>query len=58
MPAALVAGVADPFNMSDEDISKVRDRLAQQRELLRFYYSDNTTLAQSIAAAAIAAEVL
>jgi spermidine/putrescine transport system substrate-binding protein len=55
VPAALVAGVADPFNMSDEDISKVRDRLAQQRELLRFYYSDNTTLAQSIAAGEVVA---
>lgn len=55
VPAALVAGVADPFNMNDEDIAKVRDRLAQQRELVRFYYGDNTSLAQSIASGEVVA---
>ncbi len=55
IPAALVAGVADPFNMEDEDIAKVHDLLREQRELVRFYYSDNTSLAQSIAAGEVVA---
>ena len=55
IPAALVAGVEDPFNMDDEDIAKVRERLADQRDLLRFYYGDNTTLAQAIASGEVVA---
>jgi spermidine/putrescine transport system substrate-binding protein len=47
--AALVAGVADPYNMTDEDLAKVKDLLAKQKPLLRFYWSDNTTMEQALA---------
>jgi len=47
--AALVAGVADPYNMTDEDLAKIKDLLAKQKPLLRFYWSDNTTMEQALA---------
>jgi spermidine/putrescine-binding protein len=55
MPAALIAGVADPFNMTDEEISTVGDMLREQRELLRFYWNDQTSLMQDIASGEIVA---
>ncbi len=53
--AAIVAGIADPFNMSDADIAAVRARLTEQRPLLRYYWTDATTLEQSMAAGEIVA---
>ena len=55
IPAALVSGIANPFDMNDEQIEQVRSRLKEQRDLLRFYYGDNTTLAQSIASGEVVA---
>lgn len=55
VPAALVSGIANPFNMNDEQIEQVKSRLVEQRDLLRFYYGDNTTLAQSIASGEVVA---
>lgn len=53
--AAMVEGIADPFNMSDAEIAAVRGRLAEQQPLLRYYWGDNTTLEQSIASGEIVA---
>ena len=53
--AALVAGVADPYNMTDDDIAKVKDLLAKQKPLLRFYWSDNTTMEQALASGELVA---
>jgi spermidine/putrescine transport system substrate-binding protein len=55
IPAALVLGIANPFDMNDEQIEQVKSRLKEQRDLLRFYYGDNTTLAQSIASGEVVA---
>jgi spermidine/putrescine transport system substrate-binding protein len=55
IPAAMVSGIANPFNMNDEQIEQVKSRLVEQRDLLRFYYGDNTTLAQSIASGEVVA---
>jgi spermidine/putrescine transport system substrate-binding protein len=55
IPAALVSGIANPFNMNDEQIEQVKSRLTEQRDLLRFYYGDNTTLAQAIASGEVVA---
>jgi spermidine/putrescine transport system substrate-binding protein len=55
IPAALVLGIANPFNMNDEQIEQVKSRLTEQRDLLRFYYGDNTTLAQAIASGEVVA---
>jgi spermidine/putrescine transport system substrate-binding protein len=53
--AALVAGVDDPYDMSDEEIRKVADVLRKQRPLLRFYWSDNTTMEQALATGEVVA---
>ena len=55
IPAALVSGIANPFDMNDEQVEQVKSRLVEQRDLLRFYYGDNTTLAQSIASGEVVA---
>jgi len=52
--AAIYAGV-DPYNMSDEDLKKVRELLRKQRPLIRFYASDETTIEQALAAGEIVA---
>jgi spermidine/putrescine transport system substrate-binding protein len=52
---ALVAGIRDPYNMSDEDISKVKALLIKQKPLLRFYWSDSTALEQAIASGEVVA---
>jgi len=38
--AALLTGVADPFNATDDEIARIRAKLEAQRPLLRFYWSD------------------
>jgi spermidine/putrescine transport system substrate-binding protein len=51
----LLAGVADPYNMTDDDIAKVRDLLIKQKPLLRFYWNDSTTLEQAMATGEVVA---
>lgn len=53
--AALVAGVADPYDMTDEELAEVKDLLAKQKPLLRFYWSDNTTMEQALASGELVA---
>jgi spermidine/putrescine transport system substrate-binding protein len=55
--AALVAGVPkdDLYHMSDEQLAKVAEALRKQRPLLRFYWSDNTTMEQALATGEIVA---
>jgi len=48
MMAALVAGVADPFDMSDADLARVQALLANQKPLLKFYWSDDTVIKEAI----------
>ena len=55
MPAALIAGVKDPFDMTDEEITTVSDMLREQRSLLRFLWSDQTSLMQDLASGEIVA---
>jgi spermidine/putrescine transport system substrate-binding protein len=51
----LLAGVADPYEMTDEDIAKVRELLIKQKPLLRFYWSDSTVLEQAMATGEVVA---
>ncbi|MDE0045404.1 MAG: extracellular solute-binding protein [bacterium] len=53
--AAIVAGVDDPFNMTDDDIAKCRALLTEQRPLLRYYWSDATSMEQSMATGEVVA---
>lgn len=48
MMAALVAGVGDPFDMSDADLARVQALLASQKPLLKFYWSDDTVIKEAI----------
>lgn len=52
--AAIHTGV-DAYNMSDDDIAKVRAALAEQRPLLRFYSADPTSIGQALASGELVA---
>lgn len=51
----LLVGVADPYNMTDDDIAMVKAKLEEQKPLLRFYWSDTTQLEQGLASGEIVA---
>ena len=53
--AALVAGVTDPFDPSDEDVERVGEVLRKQRDLLRFYWTDQTAIEQALASGEVVA---
>lgn len=52
---ALVLGIKDPFNATDEEIAAIKKKLQEQRPLIRFYWSDPTQLEQAIASGEIIA---
>lgn len=47
--AALVAGVKDPFRMTDEELAGVKELLVKQRDVLRFWWTEQSSVEQSIA---------
>ena len=47
--AALLIGIEDPFNMSDDEIEQIRAKLVEQRELLRFYWTSDSDMEQAVA---------
>lgn len=53
--AALVQGVKDPFAMTDEEIGAIRKLLTEQRPLLRFYWTDQTSIEQGLASGELVA---
>jgi spermidine/putrescine transport system substrate-binding protein len=53
--AAVVAGAADPFNMTDEEMAQAKDLLIKQKPLLRFYWDTNTTIEQGLASGELVA---
>jgi spermidine/putrescine transport system substrate-binding protein len=53
--AEIVAGVKDPFNPTDEEIARTGELLRKQRDLLRFYWSDPTTIEQGLASGELVA---
>jgi spermidine/putrescine transport system substrate-binding protein len=53
--AALVAGVANPFDMTDAELAKVRDLLVKQKALLRFYWNDQSEAEQALASGEVVA---
>lgn len=52
--AAIYAGI-DPYNMGPEELEEVMRLLREQRPLIRFYASDETTIEQALAAGEIVA---
>lgn len=53
--AALVAGAKDPFNMTDDELAKVKELLIKQKALLRFYWNDPTEAEQALASGEVVA---
>ncbi len=54
---ALSLGIMDPFHATDEEVARIRAKLIEQRELLRFYWSDPTELEQAVASGEVVAAV-
>ncbi|MDH3690773.1 MAG: extracellular solute-binding protein [Gammaproteobacteria bacterium] len=53
--AALVTGVKDPFAMTEEELAKVRELMNTQRDYLRFYWTDQTSVEQGLASGELVA---
>ncbi len=53
--AALIMGYDNIFSLTDEQLEKVRETVIKQRNLLRFYWSDNTEIDQALASGEIVA---
>jgi spermidine/putrescine transport system substrate-binding protein len=51
----LLVGAKNPYAMTDDELKKVKDKLAAQKPLVRFYWSDNTVLEQGLASGEIVA---
>jgi spermidine/putrescine transport system substrate-binding protein len=47
--AALTLGVSDPFNMTDEELTAVRELMVKQKDMLRYYWTDQTAVEQGLA---------
>ena len=55
MVAAIYSGAKDPFNMTKDEIEKVRQLMREQRSLLRFYTNDITSWEQALASGEVVA---
>ena len=53
--AGLVAGAEDIFNMTDEELARARALLEEQRELLLYYWTDQTAVEQALASGELVA---
>lgn len=53
--AGLYSGAKDPWNMTDDELAKSRDLLLQQKPLVKFYWSSQTDLEQSLASGEVIA---
>jgi len=51
----LVIGAKDPFNMTEDELGRAAEMLRKQRELLRFYWTDPTTVEQALASGELVA---
>jgi spermidine/putrescine transport system substrate-binding protein len=52
---AKIAGVANPFDMTDEEIERTREVMKKVHANLRFYWSDTTEVQQALASGELAA---
>ncbi|MFO1088037.1 MAG: extracellular solute-binding protein [Hyphomicrobiales bacterium] len=53
--AGLYGGAKDPWNMTDDELAKAKDLLLKQKPLVKFYWSSQTDLEQSLASGEVAA---
>jgi len=57
MVAAIYSGAKDPFDMTADEVARVKELLQEQRPLLRFYTNDTTTWEQALATGEVVAAV-
>jgi len=50
-----VIGAEDPFNMTDEELEEATVLLRKQREILRFYWTDQSSVEQALASGELVA---
>jgi spermidine/putrescine-binding protein len=55
MEAALLLDIEDPFDMSDGDLQMVREKLEEQRPLLRYYWTNQTDVIQAVGSGEVVA---
>ena len=55
MVAAIYSGATDPFNMTSDEVEKVRELMREQRPLLRYYTNDLTSWEQGLASGELVA---
>ncbi|MDA1073044.1 MAG: extracellular solute-binding protein [Proteobacteria bacterium] len=55
LEAALILGIENPYQMSDADLERCRAYLVEQRPLLRYYWSSQSDVEQSLASGEIVA---
>lgn len=55
VPIGAIRAGLDPYDLDDEGIAKVKEVLAEQRPLLRFYSNDMTSLEQALASGELVA---
>jgi len=55
MVAAIYSGAEDPFDMTPEEVERVRDLMQEQRPLLRYYTNDVTSWEQGLASGELVA---
>jgi spermidine/putrescine transport system substrate-binding protein len=53
--AALALGIKEPFNMTDAEIEQCRELLQKQKDLLLYYWTDNTSVEQALASGELVA---
>jgi spermidine/putrescine transport system substrate-binding protein len=53
--AALAAGIADPFNMSDDELALLKQQLVAQRDLLKYYWTEPAMIEQDLRSGEIVA---
>lgn len=53
--AGVVAGAKNPFDMTDEELAKVKELLIKQKPLLRFYWDSNAAVEQALASGELVA---
>ncbi len=55
IPAALIMGAKDPYDLTDDELAQIGEMLRKQRELVRFYWKSEAEIEQAIAAGEITA---
>jgi spermidine/putrescine transport system substrate-binding protein len=55
IPAALIAGAKDPYDLTDDELKMVGEMLRKQRELVRFYWTTEAEVQQALSSGEISA---